>query len=370
MSDSHQNEPVCGWCNLRVTPNSAKTILSCGHSYHASCLHGPYTRSFSHCIICEKTESREGIYESELQQLDFGDDSLNSKRREIYEEKLNIIAPLDLQTFPFRVDAERLRQGVIKSKGEKKGLLEIMTTISEGIRLKHDDIGPLLDSRTSAVTLVRDKNVDAESLWRRGMTMNRLLKNGYNINDFIVFRATWYDLTQMSFTAEDWRDYKAALPPEDMIKFFQITMHDVLPICNYNLTQYANIGFRVEDLTRLETTADTLFNLPNMDKHAFMAFELNMEDWKIMNLKFNQMKKIGLEKEDLKTMKWIDDDKEGAQLSTFKSFFGKSADALKRRVKHTPIISSPPNPSRIDSSSSRSSTVSSSTEKKKYLSFD
>jgi hypothetical protein len=274
--------------------------------------------------------------------LDFGDDSLYSKRREQYEEKLKIIQPLDLANFPFRVDSERLKQGIWKSKGEKKSFIETIVAIPDMVRIKHDEIGPLIDSFVSSVSLVRDKNVDAQTLWRRGITMKRLLKNGYNLNDLIIFRTKWYDMRQLQFTADDWRDNKAALPPEDMINVFGISIHDVLQICEYDLKQYAKIQFTVQELRQLQTSSDVLFNLPTMDKDVFMYFELSMDEWNLLGLKFEHMKKIGLEKNDLKEMGWITTEKEKAQMSKFSSLFGKSADLLKTHKREIQVRQKPP----------------------------
>ena len=147
------SDPVCGWCNIPISSTSDHTILSCKHIYHAHCLPGSYTKTFSHCVICTKSESKTTLYESELRVLDFGNNAFYSNKRKIYEEKLQIIAPLDLSNFPFRVDAERLKQGISKGKSGKKSFFDVMVSLPEALRVRHDDIGPLLDINTSSISL-------------------------------------------------------------------------------------------------------------------------------------------------------------------------------------------------------------------------
>lgn len=343
MEHHHHKIQNCGLCNVPITTGSF-TVLECKHSYHAKCAHGPLTRGYARCILCEKNTRNNSVADSEYRSLDFGDDWILSNDRRAYEETSNLICDIPGQV-PLRVDLDRLSIALSLREQKNKdtnaffGKLEVL-----GIR-HETDLASLIKDKTPSGILVQEKNIDAQSLWRKGITLEQLMKAGYALKDLIVLKATWNDMLMLRFNHTVWGMYKKQLPVSEIITIYKITIHDVLHMCNYSMLSVASIQFSVKELESLKATMPLLIDM-YLDKESMIMFGFSMEEWRAFGLTFDNLLQLQISRADLyeKTQSgyaglgWVNIEHQQAKLQRFSTIFGKTPNLLPARSTSSPTL--------------------------------
>lgn len=195
----------------------------------------------------------------------------------------------------------------------------------------------MIQERTASHVMHDKYHVDANVLHKKKISIDTLLRNGYKMEDFVLFQITWRDLRNMGLSPTSLREYKnKSLPIRLMVAIWNISVHDIfVDICNRDFTTFASVGFTYDELKALQA-ADVKLLIDiglNRDNMSLLLFD--MDSWSKMGLTVAIMKEQPLklsEKFISSNLNWFQyqSDKE-----RFKEIFGEPVSALNTRTIRT-----------------------------------
>lgn len=379
--DSDPEFQVCPLCNIPLIKNCEITILSCGHHFHARCLHGVVTRNYGFCLACgpgqflvSEEEEKRG-FTTTRHPIDWGDDirteDLISKRiimmNQINILKNDISGPnsngkrelvrlnmSEISQYLSHVEEGQETKDRIygktaydiqsdSNKVEQKGLVWSLKdmiskafesdehqTPSSDIIVGADDVNPLqlIKQRISAKDLVMLYRIDMEYILsfrhREVVTLADFMENGYNIEDLVLLGTTWYSMKKLGLVSPNWRKWKrSALPINQMAVIWKISMSDIfIDICKSNTKELASMELDLTDMRALGVkSADEFIKSYGINRSEFRLFsKLGMREWKQLGMTIEDMRALRLSYTFLKNeMLWFE--KSGSE-EEFEDIFG------------------------------------------------
>ena len=341
----------CGLCDIILQQNSDITYLSCGHPYHARCLHGSVTRNYGCCPLCERKAliDVENGGSTDRHPLDWGDDintedlisgraiilnALNNMHERSVEvgklfgqnyesngTEVNGIHPESVyqllnmkETSDRKRDNESLfRSPVIGRDNANRtkfgGLISsvknlFMTTVDpdesvSGMNISsaltsHMEANPLELIQTRVVSWkIREQfGTDAKVMIRHNITLDDIITNGYDISDLITWETTWYDMIALRLPSPKWNVWKRhAIPIQHAVAFWHVTISDFyIDVCNRDINQLANMDLNLKELKLLGVEdIDTLIVMGLRARHMAKFTTMTMQDWHSLKLTFDVM---------------------------------------------------------------------------------
>lgn len=351
---------TCSLCKIVIEKASNVTILSCGHSFHARCAHGPLTRNYAYCPVCRPPESEEMIPtkdDTAHNPLDFGDDihveSLLSRRLILlkrFEESGDASSSVRDHVAKVRDYLAKREKEVCTEKhgdtveelsedGSKNwfrtildmGTMALESGVDRGTNepsgaddvyeCMENEIEAIIARRTPVETLVTKYGVDAHVLIRKEYTIGSLFGLGYTLEDMILLDATWMDLRALGLNHLVWKAYKEKLPVAKLTKIWKIKIYDVYnDVCNGGFENLVTIGFSLDEMIALgATTIDILIEMGLIRTHL-REMGFSMGEWKKLGMTSAHITKLNLDEHYLKErLQWINSED---KIVIFKDAFG------------------------------------------------
>lgn len=340
------NEHDCMLCGITLGDGN-RSVFSCGHVFHMSCLYGSAKQSYFICPTCPPqpaaatTTTTAAAASSQERIADFGDDPKTLKLRNFEQSMTEIL--------PNYSSLNRRQIGAMLQQKEKNDQILTNTPLSrpqrvsafakkiaqsfaeldnmEGdFRLSLETNPKVMVRHSMSAEDMRKRNVDMQSIVRSGITMETLLDNQYTLNDFVLLTTTWTDIVALKLTANVWKRHKDALPMKDLVELFEITIHDIyISICQQSIVRLSQMGLSSDDLVSLKTTAQQLC-IFGMTRADMSQFGFSMEEWvQKLKLTFAQLNTPPLQitKDDLgmNGLQWISIDNGDADAKQFEYLF-------------------------------------------------
>lgn len=326
----------CALCGVQIEKGTCDvTELGCGHIFHARCAHGPLSRNFSNCPSCMSgitIPGREDATEA-LHPLDFGDDIIveDMISNRLVLLKLYSTTPGDdkiITTSTIKAALKARESQECKYAHSAKDVTEVQSQEGMFSTLRdmvgrimvsdpgtedsetlpaydsehpymwmESEIGYQINSKVPAHALVSVHGVDAHYLINSGFRLGHLFEIGYELNDLILFKATWVDMRALGLTHTVWRAWKHKLPIEVMIAAWDVTYMDVyIDVCGRSMNNFASIGFSKQEIRLLRAdSASVLMEMPNISRDHVRAMGWTMQDWKDYDLKQEHMVRLQLD---------------------------------------------------------------------------
>ena len=300
---------TCLLCNIAIKNDVAFTQLSCGHRYHAGCLHQKIAHMYAYCPFCLKQTPADGKYDR-LVPLNFGDDaevlSYVSKFGVVestlgFDQNGNPNAPFHMipsyRSYSPVYAVEYATPGGLYSMGHnmihgnRMGKSSIVRSLCEkffeleksektyGYDIEFDPI-KLLGDRVSSVDLVNEKKIDIKSIRKKNISLEYLLENNYTLLDLAIFRTTQQDLWEMNFNALLWKNYKKQMPYISTIRFFRLGFGEILTkMCQCAMERFAWLEFGLEEYKHLHVNVYILCQAGLCFENMVTFTNLSMSDW-------------------------------------------------------------------------------------------
>lgn len=297
---------ACGVCELDIDQKKTGfTSFPCGHSYHSSCAHKFLSRHYSHCPKCNFGS----VLPSDVQNteklknpLDFGDDQRVSQFLDLRE---SLLEPEFTSVTPKRIsksieESNKLEDkpaSVISNFLDTSKITELLqgggSSDKPVTSLKSQTTNPTaLIAHRAPVELIVSKGITFKTLIRSGETPISLLKQGYNLHDFILLRGGWKDIINGN-DGVDYRtfiSYRDQLPIEYMVIYYGVN----LPIfyndlCYGQMKNLVETKLTVQEMKLLKGDLDSLLVLVKGFGGAAMT--------EFKHYQFNDWRSLGLSKE-------------------------------------------------------------------------
>jgi hypothetical protein len=341
---------MCGLCgetliNNRINPI---TILNCNHIFHPRCFHTYAARICGHCPICigpsqfrpisfdvipETLFNKTG--ESLKHPVNFGDDYdvdiLVKSRRLIQDRTFDAETNHQKITDYLNNPSETNQVGYMATIGESFKYV-VDSAIGIGKRVLHPlkiveggDVAEMIRNSIPAYLIVVHGKVTPERMIASGITIELLLDNGYNLDDFLILKLTWDNMLTMGmsdpkvfrrcFVLTD-RDNTVGvttsvkpspekISPESSPRFSVIKLSEIwnvtfleiyYRVCSKNLRSFCDLELSAAQLRSLgfDMRTNTCINMFHSTDKLAMMHHLSLGDLVSLGLTITYLKELGL----------------------------------------------------------------------------
>jgi hypothetical protein len=292
--ENNSNNQTCAVCMTDIDQKEGRSILECGHIFHARCLHTHIIRNLSYCPTCNPVSG--GIFDGykqdapiDKQPFNFGDDyrvnKLTEARKlliEKYTSNITTSSKKKLMT-PKKVaeyfcdqkfyDDDGYSYKALRSAFDSfaRNIMDSGTTgpgTEESIMIDNDPV-MMITNGINTHDMIQMGHVDAARLVSSKVTIKMLVDNGYNIDDMVLMGVSWKQMLTMGLShVSTFVNSRASFPILALVTIYGINMTTLYTdVCNGRMTYVAQLKLSSEDMRLLGCTIQTLLTLKLKWKH-------------------------------------------------------------------------------------------------------